>query len=277
MTNLLTVDVEDYFHVSGMTDVVPFEKWDDFESRVERNLEILFEVLEETKATFFILGWVAKKSPSLIRRIDELGHEVASHGQNHRLVTSMTQEEFRKDLNESVKLIEDLIGKPVLGYRAPSCSITRETSWAFEVIASLGLKYDSSVFPVKRRRGGIPGAEMKPYTIDTPEGSIMEFPLAVWNLLGKKMPVGGGGFLRFYPYWLTRKSMKKLNSKEHPVVVYVHPWEIDTEQPRLKSILTRDGFNHYYGQKTTLMKIKKILADFEFFPIKDYLNQQEEN
>lgn len=275
MINLLTIDLEDYYHVTGMADIVPFNKWDNFESRVEINVDILLEALGETKATFFVLGWAAERFPDLIRKISKLGHEIATHGRDHRLITNMTRVEFDADLEASIKLLEDLTGKPIIGYRAPSFSITDQTTWAFEVLARKGLKYDSSVFPMKRSRGGVPGTELKPYIMKTSSGWIMEFPLTVWNFMGKKLPVGGGGFFRLYPYWMTREMMKKVNSSGRPVVVYLHPWELDFGQPRLKSLFTRTGFNHYIGLKTTLKKIEKLLSDFKFFCIRDYLYANE--
>lgn len=271
MINLLTIDLEDYYHVSGMADIAPFEKWDSVESRIEKNVDILLEALGETKATFFVLGWVAEKYPGLIRKIVESGHEIASHGRNHKLITQMTKEEFSNDLEASIKLLEDLTGKPIIGYRAPSFSITEQTLWAFEVMANQGLKYDSSIYPIKRRRGGVAKAELKPFILKTSSGEITEFPLTVWSLLGKKIPVGGGGFFRLYPYWMTKSLIKNINSAGRPAIVYLHPWEFDFRQPHLKSIFSRNGFNHYIGLKSTSEKLRKLLLDFKFTTIKDYL------
>lgn len=271
MINLLTIDLEDYYHVSGMADIAPIEKWDDFESRIENNVDILLEAIGETKATFFILGWVAEKNPGLIKKIAELGHEIACHGMNHRLITQMTKEEFADDLESSIKFLEDLTGEPIIGYRAPSFSLNEQTLWAFEVMANQGLKYDSSIFPKKRRRGGMIRSELKPYIIETSSGNIVEFPLAVRSFIRKKLPVGGGGFFRLYPYWMTKSLIKSINSAGRPVIVYLHPWEIDIAQPRLKSLFSFDGFNHYVGLKSTSMKLQKLLSDFKFMRIKDYL------
>jgi len=271
MINLLTVDLEDYFHVSGMADVAPIEKWDDFESRIENNVDILLETLGEVKATFFVLGWVAEKYPGLIRKIAGSGHEIASHGRNHRLITQMTKEEFTTDLELSIKTLEDLTDNSIIGYRAPSFSITDQTPWAFEVMANQGLQYDSSVFPKKRRRGGMRKTELKPYVLQTPLGMIVEFPLTVWSLMGKRMPVGGGGFFRLYPYWMTKAMIKSIHSSGRPAIVYLHPWELDLGQPHLKSLISRNGFNHYIGLKSTLKKLQKLLLDFKFTTIKDYL------
>lgn len=276
MINLLTIDLEEYFQVSGLSDVAQKENWGGFDSRVEDNVSKLTDILGETKATFFVLGWIAKKFPELVRKISDAGHEIASHGKDHRLINSMTEKEFSADLSDSIKLLEDLTDMPVLGFRAPSFSITEDTFWAFEAMAGLGMKYDSSVFPVKRRRGGIEGTEKKLYKIKTSKGSIIEFPLPVWNFFGKNIPFGGGGFLRMYPYWLTKTITKNINEQGRSAVVYLHPWEIDPLQPRLKNKLTRNGFNHYVGLKTTIKKLQKMLEDFKFTSIRDYLKDHPE-
>lgn len=271
MNNFLTIDLEDYYQVSGMSDVAPFGKWGDFESRVERNTDVLLEALGEVKATFFVLGWEAQKRPTVIKKIAESGHEIATHGMKHRLITSLSEKEFTSDLQSAVNLLEDLTGNKILGHRAPSFSITDEIPWAFEVMAGVGLKYDSSVVPVKRRRGGIENAERKPYKVKTPAGTILEYPLAVMKIMGRKLPVAGGGFFRLYPYELTRWAMRKLNDNGCPVVVYIHPWEFDPGQPRLKSFFSMDGFNHYVGLGASLKKLRKLLVDFDFIPIRDSL------
>jgi polysaccharide deacetylase family protein (PEP-CTERM system associated) len=271
MINFLTIDVEEYFQVSGLSDVAPREKWENFESRIEQGVELLLNLLKDTKATFFVLGWIAGRKPELIKKISNLGHEVATHGMDHKLVTSMSREEFKDDVNASIRLLEDLTRKPVIGHRAPSFSITEKSQWALDILAQSGLKYDSSVFPLRRRRGGWSGAEEMPYRALTACGEILEFPLPVWDFLGKRIPAVGGGFFRLYPYWMTKNILRKINSAGRPAVFYLHPWEIDAGQPRLKSRLTRDGFNHYVGLKTSCDKLKRLLADFQFTSIQDCL------
>lgn len=268
MKNLLTIDLEDYYQVSGMEDVTPFESWPNLKSRIERSLDTVLESLGDTKATFFVLGWEAEMRPGLVRKVVDSGHEIATHGMSHRLITSLNRDEFRADLEYSIKLLQDISGEEIRGHRAPSFSITDKTPWAFEVMAELGLKYDSSVFPVSRSRGGISDAKLEPFMVNTQCGSIKEFPLAVWNFLGRKLPVGGGGFFRLYPYRLTKRAILEINSAGRPVVVYLHPWEFDPQQPRLKSFLSPEGFKHYYGLKSTKRKIMKLLADFDFSPIR---------
>jgi polysaccharide deacetylase family protein (PEP-CTERM system associated) len=271
MKNILTVDLEDYYQTSGMSDLAPIEKWTEFESRIERNVDILLELLDNIKATFFVLGWEAQRHPELIQKIAELGHEIATHGNLHRLITSLNRDEFREDLKSSIDFLEDATGEKVLGHRAPSFSISDETPWAFEVMAELGLKYDSSVFPVKRKRGGVEGAQRTPYEINCSAGSMTEYPLSVMDFMGKRLPVAGGGFFRLYPYRLTKWAIGDLNRKGIPVVVYLHPWEIDSKQPRIKSFFTRNGFNQYVGIESTQKKLKQLLLDFEFVAIKDHL------
>jgi len=271
MKNLITIDLEDYYQVSGLADVVPFSSWTRRESRIAANTERVLECLGEIKATFFVLGWEAEKRPEIIRTIASAGHEIATHGMQHDLITSMNRQSFKQDLDISIKLLQDITGQDILGFRAPSFSITPDTEWAYEVMIQSGLKYDSSVFPVKRSRGGVAGSEKAPFKIETEAGTLVEFPLAVSDFLGREIPVAGGGFFRFYPYFFTRNAIKQINDSGRPVVVYLHPWELDPDQPRLKSTFSSDGFKHYYGLKSTAKKFNKLLKDFEFSTLKDYL------
>ena len=276
MKNFLTIDLEDYYQVTGLSDIVQYDNWDNYESHIERNIDIVLGALGDTKATFFVLGWEAEKRPGLIKRIARAGHEIATHGRRHKLITHMNKEEFAEDMKREVKLLEDLTGEKVLGHRAPSFSITDDTPWAFEVMADLGLKYDSSVFPIKRRRGGIKGVGMEPYIVETSSCLFYEFPLAVTRFLGWELPVAGGGFFRTYPYWFTRRAILKNNHLGIPVVVYLHPWEFDPGQPRLKSVFSRNGFNHYINLGTTLKKLRNLLRDFDFIPIRSYFKEKQD-
>jgi polysaccharide deacetylase family protein (PEP-CTERM system associated) len=271
--NFLTVDLEDYYQVSGMADVAPIGTWGDFESRIEGSVERLLEALGSVKATFFVLGWQAERRPEIVRRIDRAGHEIATHGRLHRLVTSLSREEFREDISAGVRTLEDLIGKAVFGHRAPSFSVTDQTPWVFEVLVELGLRYDSSVVPARRSRGGMPGAGTRPYVIDTPAGPLLEFPVCVWKIAGCMVPAAGGGFLRTYPYWLTTRIIRRMNAAGVPAVVYVHPWEADPGQPRLKSQWTRDGFKHYVGLRTTRGKVRRLSMDFKWRRMGDAIGE----
>ena len=272
MNNLITIDLEDYYHVSGLQDVAPREKWNDFSGRIEIGANIILEALDGVKATFFVLGWVAKKYPDLVKKISAAGHEIATHGCNHSLIDSLTRKEFLEDLRKAKCGLEDLSGKPVKGHRAPSFSVTDKTPWAFEAIAEAGLIYDSSVFPVKRRRGGISGSSLEPYLVETSFGSVIEFPLTVFDFCKRKFPAAGGGFFRLYPYCLTAKIIQAVNRSGRPAVIYLHPWEFDSDQPKLKSRLSRNGFNHYIGLKTTIKKFRKLIRDFSLISMEDYIN-----
>ncbi|MBL7191974.1 DUF3473 domain-containing protein [bacterium] len=274
MKNFLAIDVEDYYQVSGMADVSLFEKWESQESRTERNLEVILCAMGDVKGTFFVLGWEAEKRPQLVKMICRQGHETATHGYSHRSINDMTRANFKAELERSVKLLEDLSGHKILGHRAPSFSITCDNLWAFEVMTELGLRYDSSVVPIKRRRGGIKGAERTPYIVHTESGELQEFPMAVTEIAGRKIPVAGGGFFRLFPYWFTRNAILRLNSLCIPVVVYLHPWEFDPGQPRLKSFYSRNGFNHYVNLSGVLAKFKRLLNDFEFISFSEYLQSK---
>jgi polysaccharide deacetylase family protein (PEP-CTERM system associated) len=275
MKNFLSVDVEDYYQVTGLSDIAPISKWDHFASRIEGNLDLILELLGDIKATFFVLGWEAEHRPQLIKKIASKGHEIAIHGRKHINITAMTKEEFAIDINSTIKLLEDLSGNKIIGHRAPSFSITKDTPWVFEVLAQLGVKYDSSVFPVKRLRGGIEGVERKPFKIDTRCGELWEFPLSIVEVFKKKIPVAGGGFFRIYPYWFTKWAINSLNNSNIPAVVYIHPWEFDPEQPKLKSSFSQNGFKHYVNLRSTRQKFKKLLNDYNFITFKDYLKQKQ--
>jgi len=272
MRNFLTFDVEDYYQVSGLSDVSPFVDWKKHESRTERNVDILLETLGEVKGTFFMLGWEAERNPHLVKKIAGGGQEIATHGYSHRMLSEISRDEFRSDLDRSVKYLEDTSGGKIWGHRAPSFSITNDNLWTFEVMAELGIKYDSSIVPVKRRRGGIDGADIRPYTVATAYGDLWEFPLAVADVKGKKIPIAGGGFFRLFPYRFTKKKIEELNAQGIPVVVYLHPWEFDPKQPRLKSFFTRNGFNHYVNISKTLSKFRNLIKDFEFTSFRNYLD-----
>lgn len=270
MINAFTIDVEDYYHVSNFESIVQFSDWNSYESRVVRNTDKLLELLakEGIKGTFFVLGWVAENFPEVVTKIKSAGHEIASHGYAHKLVYNQTPEEFTLDLKKSVDMIENLIGDKVLGFRAASFSITQKSMWAIDILKAQGLKYDSSVFPILHHRYGIPDAPTHPYQIR--EG-FWEFPMTTINFFGKNVPICGGGYLRLYPYWLTRLGIKQLNKKGKPVIVYAHPWEIDTEQPRLESTLL-NKFRQYHNLEKTEARLRALCRDFQFASVRDVLH-----
>ena len=272
MLNALTIDVEDYFNVSGFESNIRFEDWGSFQSRVERNTDRLLTILNENdvKATFFVLGWTAENYPDLVRRIHKEKHEIASHSYSHRLIYEQTQKEFLEDLKRSKGLLEGLIGEPVIGYRAPSYSITKDSLWALDLLMEEGFQYDSSIFPIRRDRYGIPNGNRFPYRIKGNSGrSIMEFPLSTVTIFSNNIPIAGGGYLRLFPYTFIKWGLKRINEQENqPIIIYLHPWEIDTGQPRLKgSLLSR--FRHYIYLNKMEPRLKNLLQDFTFGTMKE--------
>jgi polysaccharide deacetylase family protein (PEP-CTERM system associated) len=274
VVNALSVDVEDYFQVSAFDGHVARERWDGLESRVCRNTERLLEIFDEAsvRATFFVLGWVAERHPSLVRAIALAGHEIASHGYGHGLVYDMTPGQFREDVRRAKALLESLSGMPVLGYRAPSYSITRDSLWALDVLASEGHMYDASIFPIHHDRYGIPDAPRHAHARSVAHGTIWEFPGSTVRVAGQNLPIGGGGYFRLLPYGWTRRGIERVNRVEaRPVMFYLHPWEIDPEQPRIAaSVLSR--FRHYRNLEKTEGRLRRLLRDFAFAPAFDVLS-----
>lgn len=273
--NAFTIDVEDYFQVSAFADSVRRSDWAGFESRVERNTFRLIELLDEhgISGTFFVLGWVSERYPGLVREISASGHEVACHGYSHELVFNQTPAIFREETIRSKKSLEDITGNAVRGYRAASYSITRRSLWALEVLAETGFDYDSSIFPIRHDRYGIPSAPRAPFTIDLSGGlSIKEFPLTTFRWAGVQLPVAGGGYFRLLPYAYTRFGLRRVIAREgKPVVFYLHPWEIDTEQPRLQgSLLSR--FRHYANLDRCERRLNWLLGDFSWRPMGEVLD-----
>jgi len=264
--NILSVDVEDYFHVEAFADVVDRAQWDSFRPRVEANARRLLELLEEqgVQATFFILGWVAERYPALVREIVARGHEPACHSYWHRRVYRLSVEEFREDCRSAKQAIEQAAGRPVFGYRAPSFSITGDSLWALEVLAELGFTYDSSIFPIRHDVYGIPGAPRFPFRLTTAAGTLLEYPISTFRLVGRhNFPVGGGGYLRILPFWYTRLGIQRLWSEGLPLIVYLHPWEIDPDQPRLEGRLT-SRLRHYTNLSRTVPRLQGLLGMGEF-------------
>jgi polysaccharide deacetylase family protein (PEP-CTERM system associated) len=274
MKNALTFDVEEYFHAEAFARVLRPEEWPTLESRVTRSTERLLDILDRdrVRATFFVLGWVAERHPALVREIASLGHEVACHGYGHRMIQHLTRPEFERDVTKAKRAIEDAVGKPVLGYRAPTFSIMRETLWSLDVLAEVGFRYDSSIFPVVHDRYGIPDAPRFPHRLKGPGGGeIAEFPLSTVQILGRRLPVAGGGYFRLFPYAVTRRAIARINTREgQPAMVYLHPWEIDPEQPRLPvGPLTR--FRHLVNVGKTEARLTRLLDDFAFAPAAEVL------
>jgi polysaccharide deacetylase family protein (PEP-CTERM system associated) len=349
MLNILTIDIEDYFQVHAFSDVIKFEDWGNYECRIERNTDRLLEILNEVtdnsklktqnsklndsvlspqnlvthslnnsltqrlKATFFVLGWIAERYPSLVKRIQKEGHEIACHGYAHKLIYTQSKEEFRQDIRKAKAILEDITSSEVIGYRAPSYSITNKSQWAFEVLVEEGFKYDSSIFPIRHDFYGMPNAPRFPFVISLNGNSnfefsmlnfelntfqnsklitqnsqleisnslthslihsraLIEFPLSTVKLLGQNFPISGGGYFRLFPYSLIRKGLKSINQKENkPFIFYAHPWEFDTDQPRIKGAANLSKFRHYVNLDKTEDRFRKLLKDFNFASVKEIL------
>ena len=272
VTHLFSVDVEEHFQVSAFDRVLSRADWDSQPSRVEANTLRLLELLElsGTRATFFTLGWVAERRAELIRRIARLGHELASHTWWHRKVSAGTAAEFREEVRRSKRILEDLSGTPVRGFRAPSFSIVPGTEWAFDVLIEEGYTFDSSLFPIRWPGYGYPGAPVLPHTITRPAGSLLELPMATMSLFGFRMPAAGGGYLRQFPLGLIRRAFRDLERAGQPGMFYIHPWEIDPDQPRLSvGWVTRR--RHYGGLHRTMDRLKVLLAEFRFTSVADWM------
>ncbi len=274
MLNAFTVDVEDYFQVSAFEKNIARSQWADFPHHVVDNTERILDLLaeHEVKGTFFVLGWVADHYPQLVRRIADAGHELASHSYWHRLVYELTPEQFREDLRNSKRAIEDASGVAVDCYRAPSFSITRKSIWALEILVEEGFSCDSSVFPIVHDRYGIPDAKTGIHQIQTPSGPIWEFPPSVRRLAGMNLPVSGGGYFRLYPYAFTANSFWRINHQQNEAFMfYVHPWEVDVEQQRMPFAKGATRFRHYVNLHTTEHKLRRLLRGFSFGTISDVL------
>lgn len=274
--NALTVDVEDYFHVAAFAPNIHRDSWATQESRVVGNTQRLLAIFDEfgVRGTFFVLGWVAERHPQLIKAIAARGHEIACHGFSHRLVYEQSPEEFYEETRHAKGLIENITGSAVLGYRAASYSIVRESLWALDILAELGFVYDSSIFPVHHDRYGIPDAVRIPHRLSTPnKNTIVEWPLSTATIFGCRLPVAGGGYFRLFPYWLTRWGLASINRTElRPFIFYLHPWEIDPAQPRVAaSRLSR--FRHYTNLRKCESRLRRLLSEFQFGTATDGLAQ----
>ncbi|MGQ9647786.1 MAG: XrtA system polysaccharide deacetylase [Thermodesulfobacteriota bacterium] len=324
MLNALTIDLEDYFQVHAFSHVVRFEDWGNYPSRIEQNTHRLLNILNDSfrpppsairnvaTATFFCLGWLAERYPSLIREIRQQGHEIACHGYSHKPIYTRSREEFREEIRKAKAILEDVTGDDVVGYRAPSYSITNKSQWAFKVLVEEGFKYDSSIFPIHHDFYGFPRAPRFPFLVsqngnsnfefsllnfetaalqygstatqgnsasnlkqsDPPgSGKLIEFPISTYRICGQNIPISGGGYFRLLPYRLIEKGLRRINQQEHqPFIFYIHPWELDPDQPRLNGVSFRSRFRHYTNLDKTESKFKNLLTDFNFCSVKELLN-----
>ena len=270
-----TVDVEDYFHVEAFANAIHRDTWPQLEYRCERNVYRMLDMLAErsVRGTFFVLGWVADRSPQLVKDIAAAGHEIACHGHSHQLVYRQTRQQFADETRYAKELLEDLTGTAVLGYRAASFSITKVSMWALDTLIDLGFTYDSSVFPVRHHDNyGIPEAPLGPCRMRAPSGrTLIEVPLSVADVAGLRVPVSGGGYFRLFPYWLSRAGMRHVERKSgRPVIFYVHPWEIDVDQPRVQAGLV-SRLRHYNNISRCEARLRRLLQDFQFGTMSDVL------
>jgi len=267
MENAFSVDVEDWFNVLNLSPVIPQSTWDTCQLRIEPNIKLILELLDRcnTRGTFFILGWIARKLPGMVKDIHRAGHEIASHGDDHRIVYHQTPSEFRTSLTEHKAFLEDLIGEEVIGYRAPNFSITKQSWWALDILVELGYRWDSSVFPFERKRYGIAGAPVAPHLINLGDSSgIIEIPPSVVLIAGKAVPVAGGGYFRLLPYRFIKTAIHQLEKEGRPYCFYIHPWEIDPKQPRPSGLPIMNRLMHYHNLDKTKKRLSMLLHDFRF-------------
>jgi polysaccharide deacetylase family protein (PEP-CTERM system associated) len=270
----MTVDVEDYFHVAALAEVIKRDDWSRMEYRAEANTQYLLDMFGTAgiRATFFFLGWVAKRSPQLVKAVHAAGHEIGCHGMSHELIYRQTPEVFRSETTDSKRLLEDLTGERVSGYRAASWSITGKSLWALDVIADLEFEYDSSIFPIRHDIYGIPDAPTKPGRVRTPKGrEVVEFPPSTARMMGARVPVAGGGYFRLLPYWFTRMGLRQINfDRKEPFIFYLHPWEIDPDQPVVRAGL-KSRFRHYTNLGKTSTRLRRLIGEFRFGTVREVL------
>lgn len=263
--NAMSVDVEDYFQVSAFEPYVEKDKWNTLPCRVEANVEKVLELfsLHQVRGTFFTLGWIAERYPGIVKKIVDNGHELASHGWDHRRVSTQTPAEFREDITRTRELLEDVGGQTVKGYRAASYSIGSDQSWAWNELAEAGYLYSSSIVPIKHDHYGIPGAPR--FAFETDASGLLEIPITTVSVAGRNLNCGGGGWFRLFPYAFSRWALNSVNTKEKkPGIFYFHPWEIDPDQPKMKGLSAKTSFRHYLNLKRTYGRLEKLLADFRW-------------
>jgi polysaccharide deacetylase family protein (PEP-CTERM system associated) len=270
--NAFTVDLEDWFQGLTSTNVQP-ERWDHFEARLEQSTRGLLALLDGhgVRATFFVLGHVARQYPDLIRAIDAAGHEIGVHGYWHRMVQRLSPQEFATELEQAIEELAPLIRQPLLGHRAPYFSINGQSLWALEILEAKGFHYDSSFFPVRSLLYGYPGAQRFPHRLGS-DGGLVEFPIATARWAGVNWPIGGGFYVRSWPYWVIRRGLRQINRQGQPAVMYVHPWELDTGQ-HYTQVTPRERITHYHGRGGLRAKLERLFAEFDFVPLRDVLDR----
>ena len=263
--NVVSVDVEDYFHAEVFSGVSSRDAWQTYPHRVEPNTRRLLELFarHNVHGTFFIVGWVAERYPELVREIASAGHEIACHSYWHRLIYKLEPAEFREDTHRAKNAIEQISGQPVRGYRAPTYSVVASSLWALEILAELGFSYDSSIYPIHHDRYGIPSAPRMPFRFKTASGWLTEYPLTTFRIGSHSFPVGGGGYLRLLPTWYTRYGVKRAHQEGLPVIAYIHPWEIDADQPKMPVGLA-SRLRHYANLGKTFHRLDNLLQENRF-------------
>ncbi len=268
ITNALTIDWEDWYH--GME--IPHTEWAGYEDRLtlatHRTLEIFAEA--GVRATFFCLGWAAEQHPELVKEIASAGHEIGTHGYSHTLIYQQTPEVFRAEMTRSIRFLEDLTGRAIVGHRAPFFSITRASLWALEILGELGIRYDSSIFPVLNYRYGIEDSPRFPYEIDAGPKKLTEFPISTWRVAGRNVPIAGGAYFRIFPYSFSRLGLRMVNRAGHPATFYLHPWELDPAHPRIE-LSRRRAATHYHNLAATEPRLRRLLRDLRFAPMGEVL------
>lgn len=265
--HVFSVDVEEWFQ--GIE--LPADEWSRFDGRIHRGMDPLLSLMDrhDVRCTCFVLGWVAERHPEVVERIHACGHEVATHGYSHTKVYDLKPEEFREEIRRSKGLLEDITGEPVRGYRAPYFTVTRQSLWALDVLVEEGILYDSSIHPVYNYRYGIPDADRTPGTVLAPEhGEILEIPVSTYPVGGFNLPVGGGAYLRIWPFPVFRTLLRSLARRGERIALYVHPWELDPDHPRI-DLPFRVSATHYFNLSSTVPKLEKLFAEFEFVPFRD--------
>jgi polysaccharide deacetylase family protein (PEP-CTERM system associated) len=274
MNNAFTVDVEDYFQVEALSSSIRVTEWDSYDCRVEKNTNLILKMLSDVnkKGTFFVLGWIAQKFPDLIRDIANEGHEIASHGMSHQLIYNQSIDVFRKETIDSKSLLEDIVQKPVEGYRAATYSITKRSLWALDILVEAGFKYDSSIFPMKHDNYGIADINAVPHLLTTPNGhQLVEFPISTLKNKLLTIPIAGGGYFRLFPYFFSRWGLSQINKQQRPFVFYIHPWEVDPEQPVVPNIGWFSKFRHYNNLHKCEARLSRLTKDFELTTMKSVL------
>ncbi|CAH1385697.1 Polysaccharide deacetylase [Candidatus Nitrotoga sp. M5] len=266
MRNAMTIDVEDYFQVSAFASTIPREQWESLPCRVERNIDIALALLDEgnAQATFFTLGWIAERYPAIVRRIVDNGHELASHGYGHQRVSELSRDEFNEDISRAKKILEDISGSQVIGYRAPSFSIGTDNLWALDSLQEAGYQYSSSIYPIRHDHYGMPEAPRFAHYPRGKEG-MLELPPTTAVFMGRNLPAAGGGYFRLLPYQASRWLIRRVNQQdEKPCIFYFHPWELDPDQPRQNNISTKTRFRHYINLKRMASRLQSLLRDFNW-------------